>query len=300
MQIGLNGSGPSLGRTIEDAQRAESEGFAAYSMAGDSTATLALIGSQTESIRLLTAVVPIFGIHPAVIAGQARVAHEASNGRFTLGIGLSHAVMVEGRMGISFDRPAARMREYLQILMPLLRGESVEVGGEFYSYNTEASGTTEAGAVPCGIAALAPVMLRLAGELAGGTLLWMANAQSIESYIKPRIDRAAANAGAGEPEIIASLPIALTDRVADARDEANQQFAMYGTLPSYRAILDHGGAANPGDAALLGNEAELDAELDHLEAAGVTLFNAAIFRTEPGGPARTREYLAHRARARNG
>jgi len=154
--------------------------------------------------------------------------------------------------------------------------------------------------VPCGIAALAPVMLRLAGELAGGTVLWMANAQSVESYIKPRIDRAATNAGAPAPEVIASLPIALTEDVDAARDEANQQFSMYGTLPSYRAILDHGGAEHPGDAALLGNETQLDAELDRLEAAGVTLFNGAIFRTEQGGPDRTREYLADRARARNG
>jgi F420-dependent oxidoreductase-like protein len=300
MQIGLNGGGPSLGRTVADAQRAESEGFAAYSMSGDSTSTLALAGAETESIRLLTAVVSIFGIHPAVIAGQARVAHEASDGRFTLGIGLSHAVMIEGRMGFSFERPAARMREYLQILMPLLRGEAVEVSGEFYTYSAEARGTTEGGPVPCGIAALAPVMLRLAGELAGGTVLWMANARSIESYIKPRIDRASANAGGPAPEVIASLPIALTDDVDAARAEANQQFSIYGTLPSYRAILDHGGAEHPGDAALLGNEAQLDAELDRLEGAGVTLFNGAIFRAEQGGPDRTREYLGDRARTRNG
>jgi alkanesulfonate monooxygenase SsuD/methylene tetrahydromethanopterin reductase-like flavin-dependent oxidoreductase (luciferase family) len=116
-------------------------------------------------------------------------------------------------MGISFDRPAARMREYLQILMPLLRGEGADVHGEFYTYTTEARGIGEAGPVSCGIAALAPVMLRLAGELAGGTVLWMANAAAIEDYIKPRIDRAAANANAGQPEIITSLPIALTDDV---------------------------------------------------------------------------------------
>lgn len=228
------------------------------------------------------------------------MAHEASGGRFTLGIGLSHAVMIEGRMGYSFERPAARMREYLQVLMPLLRGEPVEVSGDFYSYTGEARAISEAGPVSCGIAALAPVMLRLAGELAGGTVLWMANSEAIQSYIKPRIDRAAANAGATAPQVIASLPIALTDDLSTAREEANRQFAMYGTLPSYRAILDHGGAANPGDAALLGNEAQLDAELDRLEAAGVTLFNGAIFRAEQGGPARTREYLADRARRRNG
>ena len=267
-------------------------------MAGDATSTLALVGAQTERIRLLTAVVPIFGIHPSVLARQAQTAHEASDGRFTLGIGLAHQISVEGPLGISFDRPAARMHEYLQILMPMLRGDSVEFAGEFYTYH----GGSVAGTgpeVPCAIAALAPVMLRLSGELTSGTILWMANAAAIDDYIAPRLRRAAANAGQSDPEIICSLPIALTDDIAGAREEANRQFAMYDTLPSYRAILDRGGAATPGDAALLGNEAELDAELDRLERAGVTTFNASIFRSEQGGPARTRGYLVSRARERN-
>ncbi len=298
MLIGLNSRGPTLSATIADVQRAEQEGFAAYSMAGDATSTLALVGAETERIRLLTAVVPIFGIHPSVLARQAQTAQEASGGRFTLGIGLAHQVSVEGRLGISFDRPAVRMREYLQILMPLLRGESVDFAGEFYTYQggSVAEGGPE---VPCGIAALAPVMLRLSGEITIGTILWMANAAAIDDYIAPRLRRAAMNAGQGDPEIICSLPIALTDNAAEAREQANEQFAMYGTLPSYRAILDRGGAATPGDAALLGNEAELDAELDRLERAGVTTFNASIFRSEQGGPARTREYLVSRAQERN-
>jgi len=299
MQIGLTSGAPGVARTVADAQRAESECFAAYATPGDSTATLALIGAQTDRIRLLTAVVPIFGTHPATVAGQAQVAQDASNGRFTLGVGLSHRPMVVDQMGLPFDRPAARMREYLQILVPLLRGETVDQSGEYYSFHGEPR-PSAGGDVPCAIAALAPVMLRLSGELAGGTILWMANAKAIEDHIGPRVNRAASNAGAPAPEIIAGLPIALTDDPADAREQANQQFAMYGTLPSYRAVLDHGGAAMPGDAALVGNAAELDAELNRLEAAGVTLFNPAIFRTEQGGPARTREYLASRAKARNG
>ncbi len=296
--IGLNSRGPNLAATIADVQRAEHEGFAAYSMAGDATSTLALVGAETERIRLLTAVVPIFGIHPSVLARQAQTAQEASDGRFTLGIGLAHQVSVEGRLGISFDRPAARMREYLQILMPLLRGESAEFEGEHYTYHG-GSGVEGGPEVPCGIAALAPVMLRLSGELTSGTILWMANARAIEDFIAPRIRRAATNVGKDDPEIICSLPIALTDDAAGAREEASQQFTMYGTLPSYRAVLDRGGAATPGDAALVGNEAELDAELDRLERAGVTTFNASIFRSEQGGPARTREYLVSRARERN-
>jgi len=297
MRIGLTGGAPGVARTVADAQRAESEGFAAYALPGDSTATLALIGAQTESIRLLTAVVPIFGIHPSVLANQALVAQDASGGRFTLGIGLSHPSVIEERLGISFDRPGSRMAEYLEILAPLLRGDAADLDGEFYTYHGEPRpGSDEP--VPLGVAALGPRMLRMAGEQAQGTILWMANARAVEAHVAPRIRRAAEAAGHGEAEIIAGLPVALTNDAAAAREQAAQQFAMYGTLPSYRAILDHGEVAGPGDAALVGNEAELDAELDRLEAAGVTLFNPAIFRAEQGGPARTREYLADRARQR--
>ena len=299
MRIGLTGGAPGVARTVADAQRAEQEGFTAYALPGDSTATLALIGAQTESIGLLTAVVPIFGIHPSVLANQARVAQDATNGRFMLGIGLSHLSTIEERLGISFERPGSRMDEYLQVLAPLLRGEAVDLDGEFYTYHGEPR-PGAADTVPLGVAALGPRMLRMAGEQAQATILWMANARAIESHVAPRIRRAAESAGQPEPDVIAGLPVALTDDPADAREQAAQQFATYGTLPSYRAILDHGGAAGPGDAALVGNEAELDAELDRLEAAGVTLFNPAIFRTEPGGPARTREYLADRARSRGG
>jgi F420-dependent oxidoreductase-like protein len=297
MRIGLTGGAPGVARTVADAQRAESEGFAAYALPGDSTATLALIGAQTESIRLLTAVVPIFGIHPSVLANQALMAQDASGGRFMLGIGLSHPSVIEERLGIPFDRPGSRMAEYLEVLAPLLRGEAVELEGEFYTYHGEARpGPAES--VSLGVAALGPRMLRMAGELARGTILWMANARAVEAHVAPRIRRAAAGAGQPEPEVIAGLPVALTNDAAAAREQAARQFAMYGTLPSYRAILDRGEVAGPGDAALVGNEAELDAELDRLEAAGVTLFNPAIFRAEQGGPARTREYLADRARLR--
>ncbi len=299
MRIGLNSRGPTLARTIDDARKAEDEGFATYSMAGDATSALGLVGARTGQIQLLTAVVPIFGIHPSVLAAQAHLANEAAGGRFTLGIGLSHQVSVEERLGISFERPAARMREYLQVLLPLLSGEPVDFTGEFYTYRGAQTATGETEPVRCAIAALAPVMLRLAGEQTVGTILWMANARAIEEYIAPRLRRAAADAARPDPEIICSLPVALTNDVAAARKEADTQFHLYGELPSYRAVLDRGQAVSPGDAALLGNETELDAELDRLEASGVTSFNASIIRTEQGGPKRTREYLASRARERN-
>jgi F420-dependent oxidoreductase-like protein len=299
MKIGLNSSGPNLARTIDDAVRAETEGFAAYSMPGDSTATLSLVGANTKTIRLLTAVVPIFGLHPASLAGQARGAQAAAEGRFTLGIGLSHQMSVEGTLGMSFAHPAARMEEYLRILVPLLHGEEVDFAGKFYTYRAPGRRSEGGPATDCVVAALGPVMLRLCVELASGTILWMANARAIEEYVAPHIRQAAEKAAKSNWEIVASLPVALTNDVDAAREAANVQFANYGRLPSYRGVLDRGGAATPGDAALLGNEAQLDAELDRLERSGVTLFNASLFRSEPGGPARTREFLANRAKERN-
>src|SRR3990170_4889677 len=224
MQIGLTAGGPNLARTIEDARKAEAEGFAAYAMPGDSTLTFALIGAQVERIRLVTAVVPIFGLHPSYLAAQARTAQEASGGRFTLGIGLSHQVVIEGALGISFARPGVRMEEYLRILVPLLQGEPADFAGDFYTYRGAGRRPPGGANTSCVVAALGPMMLRLCGELAGGTILWMANARSVASYVAPRVRRASEAASKPNPEIIAGLPVALTNNPREAREQANQQF----------------------------------------------------------------------------
>lgn len=302
MKIGLIALGGRLEQIVQGAVDAEAAGFATYSMANifghDAIGTLTLAGARTERIELMTAVVPIYPRHPATIAQQALTASVASDGRFTLGIGLSHQVVIEGMYGLSYDRPARPMREYLSILLPLLRGESVRVEGDSYTFRGGLHAGDVAYPVPCVIAAMAPVMLRLAGELTDGTVLWMTGAKAIREHVSPRVRAAARDAGRPEPRVIASLPIALTGDVEAARAQANQQFENYGRLPSYRAMLDKQGAVNPGDAALLGDEAALDAALRELEEAGVTEFNGAPFDDGAGSLARTHEYLASRARER--
>jgi F420-dependent oxidoreductase-like protein len=301
MRIGWNSIGAgSLDATIADAQQAEAEGFAAYSMANifghDAITTLAIVGTQTSSIELLTAVVPTYPRHPAAIAQQAVTAQAASKGRFTLGIGLSHEVVIHGMYGMSYDRPAAHMREYLAILMPLLRGEPVRFKGEQLTFRG-AIQVDGAKPVPCAIAALGPAMLKLAGEQTAGSILWMTNAKAISTHSAPRLRKAAAEAGRPEPQIIASLPIALTNDVEGAREAATKQFQVYGNLPSYRSMLDTGGAVSPGDAAIVGDEAALDRQLRELEEAGVTLFTTSVFPADEGSVERTRAFMAARASA---
>jgi F420-dependent oxidoreductase-like protein len=284
---------------VAEAKQAEADGFTTFSTANifghDAIGALGIAGWETSSIGLLTAVVPTYPRHPAVVAQQALTTQAAANGRFTLGIGLSHQVVIEGMYGMSFDKPARHMREYLAILMPLLRGESVQVSGEQLTYR----GGVQVGdfqRVQCVVAAMGSVMLRLAGEMADGTVLWMTTAKAIRDHIAPRIRSAAVRAGRPDPMIVCSLPIGLTNAPDEARDNANKQLAMYGTLPSYRAMLDESGLAGPGEAGIFGDEAALDRGLRELEEAGVSHFNASAFPAGPGSMERTREYMAARAR----
>lgn len=300
MKIGVVtlGSGGILGmaREAKEAEDAGFDLFVAPSIYGhDPLSVMAVAGAMTSRIRVMTGVAPTYPKHPAAMASGAMSAGSASGGRFTLGIGLSHRVVVEGVYGMSYDRPAAHMREYLDIVLPLLAGETVKHEGEQFRY-TGAFRMSDLVPVPVVIAAMAPVMLRLAGERTDGTILWMTGAKAVREHVAPRITRAAEGVGRPAPQIVTMLPVALTDDVPGARAEANEQFENYGRLPSYRAMLDKSGADGPGDAALLGDEASLRAQLAELRESGVTSFAAWAFEDGSGSKTRTREFLAALAR----
>ena len=136
MRIGIFG-GDTAGRTIDDvveqAREAEADGFASYSLpqifALDAMGVLAIVGREVPNIKLATGVVPTYSRHPMTMAQQALTVQAASGGRFMLGIGLSHQMVIENMFGLSFDKPLRHMREYLSVLMPLLHERSVSVQG---------------------------------------------------------------------------------------------------------------------------------------------------------------------------
>ena len=144
---------------------------------------------------------------------------------------------------------------------------------------------------PVLIAALGDIMLKLAGSMSAGTILWMTGAETIGSHIAPKVKAAASEAGRPEPRIVAGFPIVVTDDEAGAREAIGQGLAMYGTLPSYRAMLDKEGAAGPADIAIVGNETQVGDALKRLEDVGVTDFDAAIFPFEESTDQRTLEFL---------
>jgi 5,10-methylenetetrahydromethanopterin reductase len=251
--------------------------FASQIFGPDALTLLAVAGAQVPGIGLGTGVVPVYPRHPMMLAQQALTVQMATDNRLLLGIGLSHQVVVENMWGMSFERPAAYMREYLTALMPLLHGEAVHSDGE--RVTTHAFTPLEIAHVeapPVLVAALADTMLKLAGRVADGTVTWMTGTATIGGHIVPTITAAAEAAGRPAPRVVVSLPIAVTNDREGARERINEAFSIYPNLPSYKAMLDKEGAEAAADIAFIGDEEAVAASISKLADLGATDFVAAI------------------------
>jgi len=271
---------PGIDGLIAQAQQAERDGFATGWFANifgvDAITVAALCGHATTRLELGTAVVPTYPRHPFAMAQQALTAQAACNGRFALGIGLSHQIVIEAMLGLSYAKSYSHMRDYLAVLAPLIRTGSVSHSGSEYRV---AANLTIPGATPCPIlvAALAPKMLALAGSVGDGTITWMTGPKTLRDHTIPRIREAAAAAGRPAPRIVVGLPVAVTNDPAAARESAGRIFEVYGGLPSYRAMLDREGAGGPADVAMVGDESAVGEQIEALRSIGVTDFLASPF-----------------------
>ena len=226
MQIGVMIGADGAANTIDGVVHfAQNVGF-------DAISTLSIVGRETQRIGLGTAVTPTYPRHPTALAQQAMTAAAATGNRFTLGIGLSHKIVIENMLGFSYDRPAAHMREYLEVLMPLLSGESVTHQGEQYNVGGLQISIPGADPVPTVVAALGPLMLKIAGEHTDGTNTWMVGPKTMENHIVARISRAADEAGRPSPRVVGGVPVILTRKVEEARQRIAGGLAMYGQVPS--------------------------------------------------------------------
>jgi 5,10-methylenetetrahydromethanopterin reductase len=251
--------------------------FAAQIFGPDALTLLAVAGSQVPGIGLGTGVVPVYPRHPMMLAQQALTVQAATGNRLLLGIGLSHQVVVEGMWGLSFDRPATYMKEYLAALMPLLHGETVRSTGERVTTNAFAPlDIADVEAPPVLVAALGETMLKLAGTVADGTITWMTGTATVAGHIAPTITAAASAAGRPAPRVVVSLPIAVTNDRAAAEERINEAFAIYPSLPSYKAMLDKEGADAAADIGFIGDEEAVAASISKLADGGATDFVAAI------------------------
>jgi F420-dependent oxidoreductase-like protein len=298
MRIGIfagdSSAGGKVDQIVEAAHLAAAQGFPSFWLPQifgvDAITVAGVIGREVPSLEVGTAVVPTYPRHPMMLAQQALTASALTGGHFTLGIGLSHQMVIEQIMGLSFEKPLRHMREYLSILGPLVREGNVAFTGETLS----TSATIDVGgAEPCPIliAALGPKMLDLAGEMADGTVTWMTGPRTIADHIVPNVQASAERNGRPAPRVVSGVPVCVTDDVEATRKRAAIVFQVYGILPSYRAMLDREGLEGPADLAIVGNEDEVLAGIARFAEAGVEDFLAVEFARVDDERIRTREVL---------
>lgn len=236
----------------------------------DALTALALIGREVPRLALGTAVTTIHSRHPIAMSSQVQTTQAAVGGRLWLGLGVGHRAAVEQRHGLRFDRPVRRMREYLAALRPLLESGTVTFRGQEMTADTSGWSARVAGATPPPpllLAALGPAMLRLCGELTDGTITWLAGPRTLAEHIVPTLS---AGAGGQHREVIAGLPICVTDAPDEVRARAATNLAFFDSVPSYRTILDREGARTAADVAIIGDERHVERELTRLADAGAT------------------------------
>lgn len=277
--IGIFSQTNDIAALHDQIETAAGQGFGSFYMPQifgvEALTALAVAARDVPDIRVGTAVIPIQPRHPMMLAQHALTTNQILGGRLDLGIGLSHQMVTEGMWGISWKRSYTHMCEYLDALVPLLNGEAPSVSGDIV--------TSRGGLDPIGdpprlmLAALGPKMVELTGRMADGTLLWMTGRKTIESHIAPTINAAAEAAGRPAPEVIASLPVCVTTDADAARARADEIFAIYGQLPSYRAMMDREGVDGPSGLAIVGSESEVQEQIAALFAAGATCFVASEF-----------------------
>ena len=293
MKLGLMSgaiNGGTLDAVVDEARTTSEQGFDTYWVSQifghDALTALAVVGREVPGIELGTAVVPTYPRHPMMLAQQALTVQSASGGRLCMGIGLSHQIVVEGMWGIPFTKPVRHLREYLEILMPLLDKQPVSHDGEDFHVHgaVDVPGSSRPVVL---VAALGPQMLRVTGALADGTTTWCVGPKVLGELTIPTIRQAAADAGRPAPRIHCTLPVLVTDDVDGARKRAAQAFAIYDTLPSYKTMMDREGVDGPGGIAIVGSDASVRDQVRALADLGVTDFGAGVFAANPDEEAAT-------------
>ncbi|MEX2196684.1 MAG: LLM class flavin-dependent oxidoreductase [Thermoleophilaceae bacterium] len=248
----------SVGRSLETAvQRVEhaerlgfESAFVTHIAARDSLAVLMAYAARTERIRLGTGVLPIYSRTPAATAQTAATVDEFCGGRMVLGIGVSHRVTVEHWYGQEIGTPVREMREYAGALRAMFRGEDPPAGERFPT-SFRFMGYEPRPDLPIYIAGLSPAMLRLAGEVADGVILWLCTPPYITDVVIPEVTKGRERAG--KPlegfDIVAAVPSAVTGEPEEARDKLRGDLIPYFNLPFYRAMIERSGFEDEVEAA---------------------------------------------------
>jgi len=223
----------------------------------------------------------------------AQTAQAASHGNFSLGLGLGAKAVEQQAFGTSWSNPAGRLREHLEVLQSIFTTGAVDYHGAELTAAPEWPVATPGGTpVPLYVAAMGPRALRVTGELADGTLPYLAGPRTLSEFVVPTISEAAAAAGRPAPKVIAAVPVALSDDAAAAYELAATELAFYESIPSYAKVIEREGVTRAADVAAVGPAQAVQAQLRRYLDAGATDLVLSPLRSDSADPERLWELAA--------
>jgi F420-dependent oxidoreductase-like protein len=248
----------------------------------DAISLAGLVGAAVPGLGVGTSVVPINPRHPLIVAQLAQTAQAATHGNFSLGLGLGARVIERPAFGSDWTNVITRLRDHLTILRSVFDTGSVDFSGSEISakptWPVQVAGGTP---IPVYVAAMGPKALQVTGELADGTIPYLAGPRTIGDFIVPTIAKAASDAGRPAPRVIAAVPVQLSADAENARAAAAQQLSFYEAIPSYRKVIAREGIDNIVDLAAIGSEKTVVRQLhSYLDAGATELTLSPLERTD--------------------
>lgn len=274
--LDASGAGNQVDATVLLAREAAAAGLRSawfgQTFGADSPQLAAIVGREVPDLQVGTSAIPVFGRHPLIVSSQAQTAQAATHGRYHLGLALGTRLLTEGGFGLPFERPVARLREFLTALRQLTGTGTADFHGELLTAVTPVPARVPGAedGVPVLVAAMGPQALKVSGELADGILPYLAGPRALERDIVPAVTAAAEAAGRPAPRIVALVPGVVTDDVDAVRETATERLAFYEQIPSYARVIELSGARRASDVAVIGDEKAVAAEVRRYRDAGAT------------------------------
>ncbi|MFF9062084.1 LLM class F420-dependent oxidoreductase [Streptomyces sp. NPDC014882] len=262
--------------TVQLAREAAESGLTSawfgQTFGADSPQLAAIVGREVPGLQVGTSAIPVFGRHPLLVSSQAQTAQAATRGRYHLGLALGTKLLTETGFGLPFERPIARLREFLTALRQLTETGTADFHGELLTATTPVPARVPGaeGGVPLLVAAMGPQALRVSGELADGILPYLAGPRALADHIVPALHAAAEAAGRPTPRVVALVPGVVTADLDAVRARATENLAFYEQIPSYARVIELSGGRRAADLAVIGDERTVEAEVRRYRDAGAT------------------------------
>ena len=298
MELGVFGHIADLDDLAADLRAAEADGLHSYwltqGFGHDALTAIAVAAGGLQRLRVGTAVVPVQPRHPMVLAQQALTTNQVLGGRLVVGLGPSHPQVVEPCWGLSYERPARYVREYLEAFTGALT-QHVRFRGEVITARGDLTVPGDPPVPRVMVAALGPRMLEITGAHADGTITWMVGPRTLREHTVPILHAAAERAGRPQPEVVVTAPLCVTDDPVRAVADLAPTLGWYDDKPSYRAVLEREGLERAVDTAIAGTADQTRERVAAFAEAGATTFAGQPFGT-PVEQAATRHLLGELAR----